>query len=76
MEPVKISATELRQKTRDLMERVQYKGEHLLIENFHRPIAVVISYQDYVRYREIMDKMGDSLPFIEYRSGQAEKENS
>ncbi len=52
MEPAKISATELRQKTRDLMERVHYKGEHLIIENFHRPIAVVISYEDYMRVRD------------------------
>ncbi len=52
MEPVKISATELRQKTRDLMERVYFRGEHLIIENFHRPVAVMISYEDYMRVRE------------------------
>ncbi len=60
MEPVKISATELRQKTRDLMERVHYRGEHIIIENFHRPIAVMISYEDYMRVREVFTTASES----------------
>ncbi len=62
MEPVKISATELRQKTRDLMERVHYRGEHLIIENFHRPIAVLISYEDYLRMCEAVSRAAPDLP--------------
>ncbi len=60
MEPVKISATELRQKTRDLMERVHYRGEHFIIENFHRPIAVMISYEEYMRVREVINATSET----------------
>ncbi len=54
MDPVKVSATELRVKTRDLMERVKFRGEHLIVENFGRPMAVVISYEDYMRVKDML----------------------
>ncbi len=72
MEPVKISATELRQKTRDLMERVHYHGEHLIIENFHRPIAVMISYEDYLRVRDVITGPTPSL-VVDHQVGENKK---
>ncbi len=47
MELTKVTATELRLKTRDLIERVKFKGEHLVVENFGRPMIVMISFEDY-----------------------------
>jgi prevent-host-death family protein len=55
MEPTKVTATELRLKTRDLIERVKFKGEHLLIENFGRPMVVIISCEDYERVKGVLD---------------------
>ncbi len=49
MELAKVTATELRLKTRDLVERVKFKGERLLVENFGRPMIVMISVEDYER---------------------------
>ncbi len=69
MEPVKISSTELRQNTRDLMDRVHFRGEHLIIENFHRPIAVVISYEDYMRVRDVIAGTAPSL-VVEHQEGE------
>ncbi len=52
MVPTKVTATELRLKTRELVERVKYKGEHVVIENFGRPMVVMISFEDYQRLME------------------------
>ncbi|MGB8647731.1 MAG: type II toxin-antitoxin system prevent-host-death family antitoxin [Anaerolineae bacterium] len=62
MEPAKVSSTDLRLKTRDLMERVKYKGETLIIENFHRPVAVLISYEDYLQFQQLLTGPRDAQP--------------
>ncbi len=54
MEATIVTATELRLKTRDLMERVKFRGEHFIVENFGRPMAVVISVEDYMRVRDLL----------------------
>ncbi len=60
MEATKVTATELRLKTRDLMERVKFKGEHLIVENFGRPMVVMISFDDYMRVRDLLNGNGNS----------------
>lgn len=47
MEPERINSTELRTKTRDLMERVKYHGDRFVVETFGRPMAVIISIEDF-----------------------------
>ncbi len=54
MEATVVTATELRLKTRDLMERVKFRGEHFIVENFGRPMAVMISVEDYMRVRDLL----------------------
>ncbi len=54
MEATIVTATELRLKTRDLMERVKFRGEHFIVENFGRPMAVMISVEDYMRIRDLL----------------------
>ncbi len=52
MAPVTINATTLRLNTRDLMERVKFKGECFIVETFGRPMVVLISFEDYLRVQE------------------------
>lgn len=49
MEPVLINATDLRVRTREIMERVKYKGEIFLVQTFGQPTAVIISVEEYTR---------------------------
>ncbi len=54
MKPATITATELRLKTRDVVERVKFKGERLVVENFGRPMVVIISFEDYERVKDLL----------------------
>lgn len=53
-DPETIPATYLRLHTRDLLERVKYKGERFLVETFGRPMGVLISYQDFLSVRDLL----------------------
>jgi PHD/YefM family antitoxin component YafN of YafNO toxin-antitoxin module len=46
-EPTAINTTELRLKTRDLMERVKFNGERFIVGTFGRPMAVILSVDEY-----------------------------
>lgn len=54
MEPTNINTTSLRLETRDLMERVKFKGERFIVATFGRPMAVIISFDDFQRVRHIL----------------------
>ncbi len=71
MEPVKVTATELRLKTRDLVERVKFKGEHLLVENFGRPMIVMISFEDYLRVKDSLAQLHETEIHSEHPNGRA-----
>jgi prevent-host-death family protein len=47
MKPELISATELRVKTRQIMERVKYKGQVYLVQTFGQPTAVILSVETF-----------------------------
>lgn len=49
-----IPATFLRINARDLMARVKYRGERFLVETFGHPMAVIISYEDYLCIRHYL----------------------
>lgn len=55
MEPTKITATNLRLKTRDLLERVKFSRERFVIETFGRPMAVIISLEDFQRMKDTLN---------------------
>lgn len=42
-----IKVTELRNRTREIMQRVRFKSEKFLIENFGQPMAVILSVEEY-----------------------------
>lgn len=54
MEPEIINSTELRAYTRDYMERVKYNGEIFLVETFGRPMAVIMSVEDFHFLRDLI----------------------
>ncbi len=58
MEPETINSTDLRTKTRDLMERVKFNREAFIIETFGRPMAVLISLQDFELIQNTLKQAG------------------
>lgn len=58
MKPTTINATALRIKTRDLMERVKFRGERFIVETFGRPMAVIISPEDFSIVKDILAGAG------------------
>jgi prevent-host-death family protein len=58
-EATAINATDLRVQTRDIIERARFKGEHFIIHNFGKPVAVILGieeYQELVQSKEKEDK--------------------
>lgn len=56
MKPELIKATDLRVKTREIMERVKYKGEIFLVQTFGQPTAIIIGVEEYnLLQREIKE---------------------
>lgn len=49
MELKVIGSTDLRTRTREILERVKYKGDGFLVQTFGQPTAVVISIEEYRR---------------------------
>ncbi len=47
MEPISITATELRTRSRELIERVHYYHECYQIKTFGRPMAVILSCAEF-----------------------------
>lgn len=47
MKTTKISATDLRSQTRDIIERVRFRGEHFIVRSFGKPVAVIIGIDEY-----------------------------
>ena len=55
-----ISVTELQRKFRPFFEGVAYKGNSLILTRGSRPEAVLIPYEDYLRYRQIQEREGSA----------------
>lgn len=56
MEPETINSTQLRTKTRDVIERVQFGGESFIIHTFGRPVAVIIPFAEFINRQGAMAK--------------------
>ncbi len=48
-----ISATDLRTRTREIMQRARFQDETFLVENFGQPMAVIVGVQEYERLKEL-----------------------
>jgi len=42
-----VSATDLRTKTRDILERAKFRGEHFVVESFGKPMVAIIGIEEY-----------------------------
>lgn len=42
-----ISATELRVKTRDIVEEAKFKNKHFIVETFGKPMVAIIGVDEY-----------------------------
>lgn len=51
-----ISVGEFRNSTADSLNRVAYGGEHLVLDRRGKPIAAIISIEDFERFRELEDQ--------------------
>jgi len=49
MEPQRVNSTDLRTKTRDILEAAHFMGQHFVVENHGKAIAAVIGIEDYER---------------------------
>ncbi len=61
MEPIRISATELRLRARELIERVHYYRECYQVETFGRPMAVIISCEDFQAIQLFLEQHAQAL---------------
>lgn len=71
MEPETINATRLRIDTRDLMEQVKFNGQRFIVQTFGRPMAVIISFEDYLRVKEHLMDLKESPIVAVARTGEA-----
>jgi len=51
--PRAIKTTDLRRRTRQVLDWVRVDGEKIIIESYNTPQAVIISYSDYLTYKEL-----------------------
>lgn len=51
--PRAIKATDLRRRTRQVLDWVRIDGEEIIVESYNTPQAVIISYSDYLTYKEL-----------------------
>jgi len=47
MEPKVISSTDLRVKTRDIIEGAKFKGQHYIVKTFGKPMVAIVGIDDY-----------------------------
>jgi prevent-host-death family protein len=51
--PRAIKATDLRRRTRQVLDWVRIDGEKIIVESYNTPQVVIISYSDYLTYKEL-----------------------
>ncbi|HEU4888462.1 MAG TPA: type II toxin-antitoxin system Phd/YefM family antitoxin [Thermoanaerobaculia bacterium] len=68
----KIDLLDLSEETRDLIRETATKGERTFFEREGRPVAVLVSYDEYLALRETIEIANDSLLFA--RLAEADEE--
>jgi len=49
MNPKVITSTDLRVKTRDIIEGAKFNGQHYIVETFRKPMVAIIGIKEYER---------------------------
>jgi prevent-host-death family protein len=52
----RITMTELRTKTRNVMEQARFKGVRMIVENFGQPMAAIVGIEEYQRLKEMENR--------------------
>lgn len=72
--PKVIKATELHNKTRDVLEWARIDGEDVVVEYFGKPIVAIVrfaEYQKYLRYKDMQrDNHSEQLELLGQLDGQ------
>ena len=58
MDPKVISSTQLRVKTRDIIESAKFEGQHYIVETFGKPMVAIIGIDEYHRLVALERKTG------------------
>ncbi|MDE3089104.1 MAG: type II toxin-antitoxin system Phd/YefM family antitoxin [Chloroflexota bacterium] len=53
MKTTKISATDLRIQTRDIIERARFKGERFVVQTFGKPVVVILGLEAYYSLQQL-----------------------
>ena len=61
MVPQRVNSTHLRTKTRDIIEAAYFLGQHFIIENHGRPVAVILGIAEYERMMKSCEKYGEGV---------------
>ncbi len=69
MEPIPVTATELRTRARELIERAHYYNECFRVENFGRPMAVIISCQEFNELQALLKEHSRALSTLRPANG-------
>jgi hypothetical protein len=57
--PQVISATQLRTKTRDILELARFRGEHFIVETFGKPMVAIVGIDEYWDFVKDADHNGE-----------------
>lgn len=68
----KIDVLDLSEDARDLLREVEAQGQQTVFERSGRPVAVLVSYDEYLALRETIEIANDSLLFA--RISEADEE--
>lgn len=69
MEPIPVTATELRTRARELIERVHYYHECYRVETFGRPMAIIISCEAYEELQALLNQQPPVVPPLQAENG-------
>ena len=57
----KVTATELQRHAREVIDQVRVRHEPVIVENRGKPMAVVISYDEYVRFSRYVARRAEDF---------------
>lgn len=69
----RIDVLDLPEDSRDLIRECEAKGEHTLFERNGRPVAILVSYDEYTAMRETLDIANDALLFAKLAEADEEE---
>ena len=65
-----VSSTELQKNTREVIDWARIKGEAVVVETYGKPMAAILSYDEYEAYRQY--KAARASRFAQLRQAAAE----